>query len=277
MAGGLLAGKVAIVTGASRGIGRGIADRFVAEGARLIVTARGAGALERAAAELEAGGAEVLAVPADGGVKTDVERVLGQTLERFGTLDVVVNNGAWASPVAHILEMDEAHWDAVIQSNLKSLYLYCHGAANIMVDRGVRGSIVNISSFAAERSHRYMAAYDATKGGLEAFTRAIAIDLAPFGIRVNTVGPGAIHTEEHEADGPEARIRRGQTVPLGRVGEPADVAAAVAFLASDDADYITGQKIYVDGGVLAQLRSPQVYAPLPPTVAARLRRQAGGR
>lgn len=266
-----LEGKVAIVTGASRGIGRGIADRFAREGARLVITARGAESLERAAAEIRAAGGEVLAVPGDGGLRADVERTLAQTLEAYGRLDVVVNNAAWASPVAHILEMSEAHWDEVIRSNLKSLYLYCHGAANIMVDLGIRGSLVNISSFAAERSHRYMAAYDATKGGLESFTRAIAIDLAPFGIRVNTVGPGAIHTEHHEADGPEAKARRGQVVPLGRVGEPADVAGAVAFLASDDAAYITGQKIYVDGGVLAQLRSPQVDAPLPPGVAARLR------
>jgi NAD(P)-dependent dehydrogenase (short-subunit alcohol dehydrogenase family) len=116
-----------------------------------------------------------------------------------------------------------------------------------------------------------MAAYDATKGGMESFTRTISIDLAPFGIRANVVGPGAIHTEEFEEGGEEARIRRGRTVPLGRVGYPEDVAGAVAFLASDDAAYITGQKIYVDGGVLAQLRSPQVDAPLPESVSARLR------
>ena len=184
----------------------------------------------------------------------------------------MVNNAAWASPIAHILEMTEEHWDEVIRANLKSLYLYCHGAANIMVDRGIKGAFVNISSFAAARSHRYMAAYDATKGGMEAFTRTIAIDLGPFGIRANVVGPGAIHTEEFEEQGTEGRERRGQVVPLGRVGYPDDVAGAVVFLASDDARYITGQKIYVDGGVLAQLRSPQVDAPLPPSVASRLKR-----
>jgi NAD(P)-dependent dehydrogenase (short-subunit alcohol dehydrogenase family) len=117
-----------------------------------------------------------------------------------------------------------------------------------------------------------MAAYDATKGGMESFTRTAAIDLAPFGIRANVVGPGAIHTEEHAEAGEEARVQRGQVVPLGRVGYPEDVAGAVAFLASDDAAYITGQTIYVDGGVLAQLRSPQVDAPLPAGVAARVRR-----
>jgi len=140
-----------------------------------------------------------------------------------------------------------------------------------MVDQGTRGSIVNISSFAAARAHRYMAAYDATKGGMEAMTRTMALDLGPFGIRVNVVGPGAIHTEEYEPAGEEGRLRRGQTVPLGRVGYPEDVAGAVAFLASDDASYITGQVLYVDGGVLAQLRSPQVDAPLPESVKRRLR------
>ncbi len=266
-----LKGKVAIVTGASRGIGRGIADRLAQEGARLVMIARGAEALEKAAAEIRATGAEALTVPGDVGLKADVERTLAKTLEAYGSLDIVVNNAAWASPTAHFLEMTEEHWDEVIRTNLKSLYLYCHGAANIMVDRGIRGNFVNLSSFAAARSHRYMAAYDATKGALESFTRAIAIDLAPFGIRVNTVGPGAIHTEEFEAYGPEARAKRGETVPLGRVGYPEDVAGAVAFLASDDASYITGQKIYVDGGMLAQLRSPQVDSPLPESVRARIK------
>jgi NAD(P)-dependent dehydrogenase (short-subunit alcohol dehydrogenase family) len=266
-----LNGKVAIVTGASRGIGRGIADRLAKDGARLVITARGAEALDQAAAEIRSTGAEVLAVAGDGGIKQDVDRTLTKTLEAYDSLDILVNNAAWASPIAHFLEMSEDHWDEVIRSNLKSLYLYCHGAANVMVDRGIQGSMINISSFAAARSHRYMAAYDATKGGLESFTRAIAIDLAPFGIRVNTVGPGAIHTEEFEAQGEEAKQKRGQTVPLGRVGYPADIAGIVAFLCSDEASYITGQRIYVDGGMLAQLRSPQVDSPLPESVRARIR------
>jgi 3-oxoacyl-[acyl-carrier protein] reductase len=263
--------RVAFITGASRGIGRGIADRFAKEGARLVITARGAERLEQAAAEIRSTGAEVLAVAGDGGVRADVERTLARTLEAYGGLDIVVNNAAWANPIQHILEMTEDHWDQVIRGNLKSLYLYTHLAANIMVDRGVRGSFVNISSFAAARSHRYMAAYDATKGGMESFTRTVSIDLAPFGIRANVVGPGAIHTEEYDPQGPEARERRGTVVPLGRVGYPEDVAPVVAFLASDDAGYITGQTIYVDGGVLAQLRSPQVDAPLPESVRARLK------
>jgi 3-oxoacyl-[acyl-carrier protein] reductase len=266
-----LDGKVAIVTGASRGIGKGIAERLAKEGARVVMTARGADALHESAHAIEAAGGAVLPIAGDAGVKADVEAMFQQVLERWGTVDIVVNNAAWASPQAHILEMDEAHWDTVIRGNLKSIYLHCHRAANIMVDKGTRGSIVNISSFAAARAHRYMAAYDATKGGMEAMTRTMALDLGPFGIRVNVVGPGAIHTEEYEPAGEEARRRRGQTVPLGRVGYPDDIAGAVAFLVSDDASYITGQVLYVDGGMLAQLRSPQVDGPLPESVRARLR------
>lgn len=267
-----LEGKVAIVTGSSRGIGFGIAKRLVAEGARVVVNSRHSDSTNAAAETLRSNGGEVLAVAADVGDAGEVRRLFNETLGTFGTVDVLVNNAALASPSAHFLEMDEDHWDAVIRSNLKSVYLCSYRAANLLVDQGKGGSIISVSSFAAARSHRAMAAYDATKGGLEAFTRAIALDLAPFGIRANAVGPGAIHTEEFEPRGPEAREARGRTVPLGRVGYPDDIAGTVAFLASDDASYITGQVLYVDGGVLAQLRSPQVDTPLPDSVARRLKR-----
>ena len=265
-------GKVAIVTGGSRGIGKGIAERLAQEGARVALTSRGAEALSEATRAIESAGGTALAIPGDAGVKNDVEAMFKQVLDTWGTVDIVVNNAGWASPIQHILEMDEHHWDMVIRTNLKSIYLHCHRAANIMVDQGKAGSFINISSFAAARAHRYMAAYDASKGGMESMTRTMAIDLAPFGIRVNVVQPGAIHTEEFELQGPEAKARRAETVPLGRVGYPEDIAGAVAFLASDDASYITGQIICVDGGMLAQLRSPQVDAPLPDSVKARLKR-----
>jgi len=266
-----LDGKVAIVTGGSRGIGKGIAERLAEEGAKVAITSRGADALRETARGIVAAGGEALAIPGDAGLKDDVEAMFKQVLDAWATIDILVNNAGWASPIAHILEMDEEHWDTVIQTNLKSIYLHSHRAANIMVDQGKPGCIVNISSFAAARSHRYMAAYDATKGGMESMSRTMAIDLAPFGIRINVVQPGAIHTEEYDPQGPKAKARRGQTVPLGRVGEPEDVAGAVAFFASDDAAYITGQVIAVDGGMLAQLRSPQVDAPLPDSVKARLK------
>ncbi|MBV9169770.1 MAG: SDR family oxidoreductase [Chloroflexi bacterium] len=263
--------RVAIVTGSSRGIGRGIADRLAAEGCRVVVNGRSAETIEPVARALQQSGATAIGIAADVGESQDVDRLFDETLRAYGRVDVLVNNAAWASPTAHFLEMDLQHWDTVIRTNLRSVYLCCSRAARHMADAGIRGSIINISSFAAARSHRQMAAYDATKGGMEAFTRAIAIDLAPFGIRANVVGPGAIHTEEYESAGEEGRRRRGQTVPLGRVGYPEDIAGAVAFFASDDASYITGQTLYVDGGMLAQLRSPQVDSALPDSVKARLK------
>jgi NAD(P)-dependent dehydrogenase (short-subunit alcohol dehydrogenase family) len=267
-----LDGKVAIVTGSSRGIGRGMAERLAREGARVVVNGRYRDTIEPVAEALRASGAEAVAVPADVGFRLDIERLFDETERAFGGVDVLVNNAGWANPVVHFLEMDEDHWDTVMRTNLKSVYLCSFRAAHLMVEQGKSGSIISISSFGAARAHRSQAAYDATKGGIEAFTRAIALDLAPFGIRANVVGPGAIHTEEFEAEGPEAKERRGQTVPLGRVGYPEDVAGAVAFLASEDASYITGQVLYVDGGMLAQLRSPQADRPLPASVAERLRR-----
>lgn len=267
-----LQGKVAIVTGSSRGIGRGIAERLAAEGSRVVVNGRRWETAETTAQELRSRGAEALAVAADVGYREEVDKLFEETARAFGGVDILVNNAAWANPVAHFLELDELHWDTVMRSNLKSVYLCSRAAANMMVDQGRRGSIVSISSFAAARSHRAMAAYDASKGGIEAFTRAIALDLAPFGIRANAVAPGAIHTEEFETEGQDAKERRGQTVPLGRVGYPAEIGAAVAFLASDDAAYVTGQVLSVDGGMLAQLRSPQVDRTLPRLVARRLRR-----
>ena len=265
-------GKVAIVTGASLGIGAGIAKRLAKDGAKVVITARRAGPLQETADIIEKAGGEVLAVTADAGIAADVENVFKQTMDTWGTVDIVVNNAGWASPIAHILEMDQEHWDTVIRTNLTSIYLHCHRAANIMVDQGVKGAIVNISSFAGTRSHRYMAAYDATKGGMEAMTRTMAIDLAAFGIRLNVVQPGAIHTEDHDAS-PEALARRGATVPLGRVGYPDDIAGAVRWLVdNDESAYVTGITVPVDGGMLAQLRSPQVDSPLPDSVAARLKK-----
>lgn len=268
-----LAGKSVIVTGSSGGIGQGIALRFAREGARVVLAARNRTRLEATAAQIRQVGGESLVVPTDVSRKDEVEHLFERTVSAYGGIDVLVNNAAWASPVAHILEMDLEHWNTVVAANLTSIYLCCHRAANLMVDGGVRGSIVNISSFAAARAHRAMAAYDATKAGIEGMSRTMAIDLAPFGVRVNVVGPGAIHTAEYEPLGEEAKAARGQTVPLGRVGYPEDIAGAVLFLCSDDASYITGQVLYVDGGMLAQLRSPQVDRDLPDSVKARLRVQ----
>jgi 3-oxoacyl-[acyl-carrier protein] reductase len=271
---GRLEGKVAIVTGSSRGIGKATALRLASEGARVVVHGKtDGGRLAPIVAQIAKAGGKAIAVAADLGDEAAVERLFDETVHAFGTVDVLVNNAAWSDPTVHFLEMDVAHWDAVIRANLRSLFLCTNRAARLMVAEGKAGSIVNITSFAAARSHRNMAAYDASKGGLESFTRAVALDLAPFGIRVNAVGPGAMMTEQFQAQDDAGRAHRGATVPLGRGGDPDEVGKVVAFMASDDASYVTGQVLYVDGGMLAQLRSPQVDAPLPESVAKLLRQR----
>ena len=271
-----LAGKVAVVTGSSRGIGKATAIRLAAEGARVVVHGKTDGGRLRAIVDAIArDGGQAIAVGADVGDEAAVDRLFERTLGTFGTVDVLVNNAAWSDPKAHVLEMEPAMWDEVMRSNLRSVFLCTNRASRIMVEQRKPGAIVNLTSFGGARAHRNMAAYDTTKGGVEAFTRAAALDLGPFGIRVNAVGPGAIMTEQFVDQGADARKERGAPVPLeARGGDPDEVARVIAFMASDDASYVTGQVLYVDGGMLAQLRSPQIDAPLPPSVAALLAQRA---
>jgi len=248
---GRLEGKVAIVTGGGHGIGRGIAERFAAEGARVTVNDVDAARAEETAAAI---GEAALALPADVSDSADVDRLFDATIERFGTVDVLVNNAGLIDVERHVLEADEGWWDRVLDVNLKGQFLCALRAAKWMAAHG-GGSMINLSSGGARAAHRGMVSYDASKGGVEGMTRALALDLAPYGIRVNALAPGAIDvmglSEEQQAS-------RGETIPLGRVGTPEDMAGPAVFLASDDARYVTGVALSVDGGLLAQQRSPQV-------------------
>ena len=249
-----LAGKVAIVTGAANGIGRAIAERFGAEGAHVVVNDVGLAGAEAVAQAITAAGGSALAVAADVSDAAQVEALFEATLARFDTLDVLVNNAGLTNTERHFLDADESWWNRIIAVNLSGAFLCGQRAAQIMARKGA-GVIINMSSGGATRAHRGNAAYDAAKGGIEALTRAMALDLGPYGVRVNGLVPGSIDSKGMDAD---LKRARGETIPLGRVGEIEELAGPAVFLASDDARYITGHMLVVDGGLLSQQRSAQV-------------------
>ena len=183
----------------------------------------------------------------------------------FGPVDVLVNNAGDVT-ISHFLTTDEAWWDHFLTTNLKSQFLTCRRIAPLMAKAGT-GCIINMSSGGATRSHRGMVAYDASKGGVEALTRALALETRAVRHPGQRIVPGLIVTRPEHAE-PVADERRGKTVPLGRGGTPADLAGPAVFLASDDAAYMTGSTVVVDGGVLVQQRSPQVET-FPPSTATR--------
>lgn len=243
-------GKVVVVTGAGHGIGRAVAERFGSEGAHVLVND-----LDPARAKEVADGiAGSLPFAADVARKQEIDALFDAALARFGTVDVLVNNAGNIHAARHFLEGDEQWWDHVLGVNLKGAFLCSHRAAHIMARKG-SGVIISMSSGGATKAHRGNVAYDASKGGIEAMTRAMALDLAPYGIRVNAVVPGLILTYDLSK---EDALERGKVVPLGYLGSPEDLAGPTVFLASDDARYMTGVSLVVDGGVLVQQRSTPV-------------------
>jgi 3-oxoacyl-[acyl-carrier protein] reductase len=256
---GLLEGKVALVTGSANGIGLGIATRFAREGAKIVICDVDDARLPQAATEIaEPTGAEVLPVRADVSNEADVEALFNKAIDRFGTLDILVNNAQMPVRLGErgpFLTMTSQGWDTYMQKNLGMLFYCSHRAAKIMAHKR-KGSIINISTNGAVRPHRNSIAYDAMKGAVDSFTRAAAVDLAPWGVRVNSIQPGLINNRgvQHPAD---VEAFRTSVVPIGRAGTPADIAWAATFLASDDASYMTGISILVDGGLITQGRAPQ--------------------
>lgn len=256
-----IAGLVVVITGAAGGIGLAIGERFAQEGAKVVLADIDGPRAEQAATQLAARGLAVVGMAADVSKSDQVEALMTRTEQELGPVDVLINNAADITVQKHFLTTDEAWWDHFLATNLKSQYLCARRVATSMAKRG-SGCIINVSSGGATKAHRGMVAYDASKGGVEAFTRSLAIELAPYGIRVNTLVPGLIATHpSHLADG--AGERRDATVPLGRGGTALDLAGPAVFLASSDAAYITGTSLVVDGGVLVQQRSPQVDTLLP--------------
>jgi NAD(P)-dependent dehydrogenase (short-subunit alcohol dehydrogenase family) len=240
--------KVAIVTGASQGIGHACAERLVREGARvMLVDLRPEGA-----AAAEALGDAARFFKADVSVKAEVDAMVAATLAAFGQVDILVNN-AGVTHAADFLDLTEDDFDRVLRVNLKSMFLCSQAVAREMVKRRT-GSIINMSSVNAELAIPNQIPYVVSKGGINQLTRVASISLAQHGIRVNAIGPGTILTElakQAVLGSPEARHTILSRTPLGRCGEPEEIAAIAAFLASDDASYITGQTLYADGGRMA--------------------------
>ena len=244
-----LAGKVAVVTGASKGIGAAIAKALAAEGAAVVVNyASSKAGADKVVDEVAKAGGKAIAVQGDVAKREDVERLFADTNKAFGRLDILVNN-AGAYEFSPLADITEEHYRKLFDINVLGLILVTQAALQHFNPTG--GSIVNISSIVSRHGFPNASVYSATKGAVDALTHSLSAELGPRKIRVNAVNPGMVDTEGYRAAGfaesEERRQYEAQT-PLGRIGRPEDVAAAVAFLASPDSDWITGQTLQVNGG-----------------------------
>lgn len=243
-------GKVTIVTGSGSGLGQGIAKRFAEAGSRVVVHYyRSVEGAQQVVAQIRAHGGQAIALQGDLTREDDAVRLVAETVGAFGRVDVLINN-AGIYPLASILDMTPAQWDAVVDANLRSTFLCTQAAAKQMIAQGKGGAIVNITSIEAENPAPLHSHYNAAKGGVLMFTRASAFELAPYGIRVNAVAPGLIWRERIEEVWPDGVERWKRAAPLKRLGLPEDVADACLFLASPAARWITGASLTVDGGVM---------------------------
>lgn len=248
-----LAGKVAVVTGGGTGIGRSIALEFAKAGADVAVSGRRPAVLEEVVKEVTALGRRAIGIPTDVSKKSDVENLIQRATDELGPIDILVNNAANGGSGPSLLDSDEDRWDEIIDTNLKSVYFCCHAVAPGMIARKT-GNIVNISSVDGLRPSGGCRIYGISKAAMNFLTRGLAIDLGPHGVRVNGIAPGATRTDMLAVDiGNKEKDWEafGKRIPLGRVGQPIDIATAVLFLASDAANYITGQMIAVDAGLVA--------------------------
>ena len=247
-----LQNKVAIVTGGAKGIGRAIAERFATDGARVVIADIDEKAGRSAAKEI---GSAARFVRCDVGDAAEVEDLVKSAVQVSGRIDVLVNNAGIVHG-ADFLDVTEADFDRVLRVNLKGAFLVGQAVARKMVEQvkagGAPGAIVNMSSVNAVFAIANQVPYSASKGGINQLTKVMALSLAPYGIRVNAIGPGSIMTDMLASVNQDhtARNRLLSRTPLGRIGDPFEIAAIAAFLASDDASYITGQTIYADGGRL---------------------------
>ena len=247
-----LKGKVAVVTGAAAGIGLACAKRFAAEGAKVVLSDIDADKGETAAHEICDSGAEACFIACDVGDKAQVEALIAGAVEAYGGLDCAIAN-AGIVHACDFLELEEADFDRVIRVNLKGMFLTGQAAARRMVAQGRGGTIINMPSVNAVMAIPAITPYVVAKGGANQLTKVMALSLVDKGIRVNAIGPGSIMTEVFKsvATDKAAVHKILSRTPMGRVGDPDEVASVAVFLASEDSSYITGQTIYPDGGRLA--------------------------
>jgi len=254
-----LDGKVAIVTGGGRGIGKAITLRYLEEGAKVVMNDRDESYLHDIQQEIDPALADNLVVMQ--GDVTDgahLDELFAAATSHSGGLDILVNNAAWTTCVKHFLDYDErGFWDEVVANNFTSVYLACRRAVRYMTERR-SGAIINLSSIGATRAHHRMVAYDACKSGVEGLTRALAVELGPWNIRVNAISPASVQGVA-VARPDEETIRRADpkdfATPIVRIGVPDDVAGAAVFLASEDSSFMTGQVLAIDGGLSIQARA----------------------
>ncbi len=247
---GRLAGKVAIVTGAGQGIGRAVALRFAAEGARVAVAELKPHRCERTANEIAAGGGEALAVPTDVGARAQVEAMVAAVVARWGGVDVLVNNAHGFGPRVALEAIPDEQFDRSWRTGVKGTWWAMCAVRPHMAARGA-GRIVNFGSLAFDEGHRGLGDYAAAKGGITGLTRVAAREWGPLGITVNVVYPAALSKrgQDYIARDPEGFRRAMAERPIGRLGDPdADIAPVVLFLASDESRFLTGHVLYVDGG-----------------------------
>ena len=246
-----LEGRVALVTGGGRGIGRSIALDLARAGCHVAINYYvEPERAEQTVADLIALGVDAIAVAGDVGVAADVRRLIDDVIGAFARLDVLVNN-AGTQTWTPFLEVTEEEWDLVIRTNLKGSFLCTQAGARHMKDHG-GGVIVNIGSGCNKVPFPGLVAYTASKGGIEMLTKVSAVELAPHGIRVNCVAPGAVEVERTRQELPDYAGTWARVTPLGRVGTPEDIARAVVFLAADESSFITGQTLWVDGGLFTR-------------------------
>jgi len=256
-----LKGKVAIVTGGSRGIGQAIAYGFAKAGAKVVVTSRKINDLEATVAEIKAFGGEAFALPAHLGKFEEIQKMIDAVMEKYGRIDILVNNAGMSPSMGSVLDCEERLWNSIMNLNAKGVYFVSQAAAKIMKKQG-GGKIINIASVDGFNPEPFVSIYSISKASVRMITRAFAMELAADNIQVNTIAPGPIHTKMMDSHWgnlePEEAKRQKEELckmlPTGRVGEPDEIVGAAIYLASDASSYTTGTEIVIDGALLLSPR-----------------------